>query len=120
MAKTEKAANLAKEAATAAPVAAPAPVADPAAAPAEGAAPAAAKKAGGGNAIIIEVNGQKVKRADYIREQFAAGRKRGEIAKELNVPYQIVFAATKTVAAPAAPAAAAAAAPAPEASQAAA
>lgn len=45
-----------------------------------------------GNAVVLK-SGQK--RIDYIREQFKAGKKRGEIAKELGVPYQIVFAATK-------------------------
>lgn len=56
------------------------------------------------NAIVLP-NGQK--RVDYIRQQFAAGVKRGDIRKAINdmyeaagqpekkIPYQIVFAATK-------------------------
>jgi len=77
---------------------APAPVA-----PAAPAAPIVATKVGA--AIILE-GGER--RVDYIKRRFAEGAKRGEIAKELGVPYQIVFAATKTkkdAAAPAAPAA---------------
>lgn len=42
---------------------------------------------------VILPNGQP--RAEYIREQAEAGRTRAEIAKELGVPYQIVYAATK-------------------------
>lgn len=46
-----------------------------------------------GAAIILE-SGER--RIDYIRRRFYdEGAKRGEIAKELGVPYQIVFAATK-------------------------
>ena len=68
------------------------PVAD---APAtEGAAPAA-KKAGGAAIMITTADGASMRRIDYIRQEFAKGRKRGEIAKELGVAYQIVFAATK-------------------------
>lgn len=66
-------------------------VAENAAPAAEGAAPTTEKKKGG-SAIVLE-NGMR--RVDYIRQEFAAGRKRGEIAKELGVAYQIVFAATK-------------------------
>ncbi len=55
----------------------------------------ATKRAAGGAAIMIEKDGVSVRRVDYIREEFAKGRKRGEIAKELGVAYQIVFAATK-------------------------
>jgi hypothetical protein len=35
------------------------------------------------------------RRVDYIKRRFAEGAARGLIAKELGVPYQIVFAATK-------------------------
>lgn len=45
-----------------------------------------------GAAIVLE-NGER--RVDYIKRRFAEGAKRGEIAKELGVAYQIVFAATK-------------------------
>lgn len=51
-----------------------------------------APKAAGGAAIILP-NGER--RIDYIRRRFTEGAKRGEIAKELGVKYQIVFAATK-------------------------
>lgn len=47
--------------------------------------------------IEIELaDGSKVSRAEYIRMQFAAGVSRGDIAKELNVPYSVVWQATKT------------------------
>lgn len=47
--------------------------------------------------VEIELpDGTKVSRAEYIRMQFAAGVSRGEIAKELNVPYSVVWQATKT------------------------
>jgi hypothetical protein len=52
--------------------------------------PIAATKVGA--AIILE-GGER--RVDYIKRRFAEGAKRGEIAKELGVPYQIVFASTK-------------------------
>lgn len=42
---------------------------------------------------IVLPNGQN--RAEYIRQEFAKGRKRGDIAKELGVAFQIVYAATK-------------------------
>ena len=41
-------------------------------------------------------DGTKVSRSEYIRMQFAAGKSRGEIAKELDVPYSVVWQATKT------------------------
>lgn len=69
------------------------PVADAPAAT-EGGAPAA-KKAGGAAIMITTPDGAQMRRIDYIRQEFAKGRKRGEIAKELGVAYQIVFAATK-------------------------
>lgn len=50
-----------------------------------------------GAAIVLE-SGEK--RVDYIRRRFAEGVKRGEIAKELGVKYQVVFAATKQPKAP--------------------
>jgi len=79
--------------------AAPAPA--PVAAPAPLVAPATNKV---GAAIVLD-SGER--RVDYIKRRFAEGAKRGEIAKELGVPYQIVFAATKAKkeAAAAAPAA---------------
>lgn len=47
--------------------------------------------------IEIELeDGTKVSRAEYIRMQFAAGVSRGDIAKNLNVPYSVVWQATKT------------------------
>ena len=47
--------------------------------------------------IEIELaDGTKVSRAEYIRMQLAAGVSRGDIAKELNVPYSVVWQATKT------------------------
>lgn len=47
--------------------------------------------------VEIELpDGTKVSRAEYIRMQFAAGVSRGEISKELNVPYSVVWQATKT------------------------
>lgn len=59
-------------------------------------------------AAVVLPSGEK--RIDYIRRRFAEGAKRGEIAKELGVAYQIVFAATKpkkdAAQAPAQPAAA--------------
>jgi hypothetical protein len=73
------------------------------------AAPADAKATTKSGAAVVLADGTR--RIDYIRAQYAAGRKRGEIAKELGVAYQIVFAATKK-AKEAAPAAAAAPAPA--------
>lgn len=51
-----------------------------------------------GRAVVMKDpknGGAEIRRVDYIKREFAAGRKRGEIAKELGVPYQIVFAATK-------------------------
>ena len=88
-------------------VAAPAPVAakpvaaKPAAAPKPAPVVPAASKVGA--AVVLE-GGER--RIDYIRRRFGEGAKRGEIAKELGVPYQIVFAATKAKKEAAAPAAA--------------
>ncbi len=46
--------------------------------------------------IEVELaDGTKVSRADYIRLQVAAGMSRSDIAKELNVPYSVVWQATK-------------------------
>jgi hypothetical protein len=102
---------MAKQPAVAAPaVAAPAAVVAAPATPAAPAAPAAKTKVGA--AVVLE-GGER--RIDYIRRRYAEGAKRGEIAKELGVAYQIVFAATKKpkeVAAPAAVAAAPVATPA--------
>lgn len=52
----------------------------------------AAAPAKSGAAIVL-ASGER--RVDYIKRRYAEGAKRGEIAKELGVPYQIVFAATK-------------------------
>lgn len=52
-----------------------------------------------GSRARIEVSlpdGTKVSRAEYIRMQFAAGETRGDIAKQLDVPYSVVWQATKT------------------------
>jgi transposase/predicted transcriptional regulator len=47
--------------------------------------------------IMITLNdGTEVSRSEYIRMQFAAGVSRGDIAKELDVPYSVVWQATKT------------------------
>lgn len=46
-----------------------------------------------GNKVILEGGEARV---DYIKRRFGEGASRGTIAKELGVPYQIVFAATKT------------------------
>lgn len=45
-----------------------------------------------GNTVVLE-GGEK--RVDYIRRRIGEGASRGVVAKELGVPYQIVFAATK-------------------------
>jgi hypothetical protein len=50
----------------------------------------------GGRGARIMVNGKP--RAEYIREEVGKGRSRGDVAKELGVPYQIVYAATKEMA----------------------
>ena len=44
---------------------------------------------------MISVNGVEVLRNDWIRELFEAGMKRKDIAAELGVRYQVVYAATK-------------------------
>lgn len=41
-------------------------------------------------------DGTEMSRAEYIRRQAAAGVSRGDIAKELGVPYSVVWQATKT------------------------
>ena len=48
-----------------------------------------------GGKVMIEVNGEKIARADYIREQFALGRNRREIATEVGCDYAVVWSATK-------------------------
>lgn len=45
---------------------------------------------------ITDENGKVMSRAEYIRQQYAAGKSRGDIAKELDVPYNVVWQATKT------------------------
>ena len=42
-------------------------------------------------------DGTVISRSEYIRQLFAAGKSRGEIAKELNVAYPVVWQATKVV-----------------------
>jgi hypothetical protein len=62
-----------------------------------------AKGEKGTRAIMLTVNGEQVKRLDYIREQWAAKVSRADIAKAVSelqgktIPYQIVFAATKGI-----------------------
>ena len=46
--------------------------------------------------ITLDDGVTKVSRAEYIRMQFAAGVSRGDIAKKLEVPYSVVWQATKT------------------------
>jgi predicted DNA-binding protein YlxM (UPF0122 family) len=46
--------------------------------------------------MITLNDGTEVSRSEYIRMQFAAGVSRGDIAKELDVPYSVVWQATKT------------------------
>ena len=41
-------------------------------------------------------DGTKISRSEYIRRLLASGKTRGEIAKELDVPYSVVWQATKT------------------------
>lgn len=49
-----------------------------------------------GRTVMIELpDGTKMPRSEYIRQEFMKGRTRSDIAKELDVPYQIVYAATK-------------------------
>jgi predicted transcriptional regulator len=45
--------------------------------------------------ITHPTTGEEVARIDYIREAFEAGKTRGDIAKELNTTYQVVYQATK-------------------------
>lgn len=67
----------------------------------EGEAEAEAK--GASRKIMLTVKGVEIARTDYIRKRWAEKASRGQIAKELtkfqgkNVPYQIVFAATKGI-----------------------
>jgi len=106
---------MATKPAPAAPVKPAAPVVETAAPATAEAAPAtvvgaAAVGATKQGAAVVLQDGER--RIDYIRRRYGEGAKRGEIARELGVPYQIVFAATKAkkeAAAPAAPADAAAA-----------
>jgi transposase len=50
--------------------------------------------------VYVDVDGERVPRLQYIRDRYAGGATRGEIAKELNVSYQIVYQATKSMVAP--------------------
>lgn len=52
----------------------------------------------GGRITITLPDGEVISRQDYIKREFAKGRKRVDIANELNVAYQIVFQATKDAA----------------------
>lgn len=45
---------------------------------------------------VTDENGEEISRAEYIRRQVAAGKSRSDIAKELDVPYSVVWQATKT------------------------
>lgn len=54
----------------------------------------------GGRISVTLPDGRTMSRQDYIRAEFAKGRKRVDIAKELDVAYQIVFQATKDAATP--------------------
>lgn len=48
------------------------------------------------NTIMIELeDGTSVKRVEYIRELYKAGQSRADIAKLLDIPYNIVYQATK-------------------------
>jgi hypothetical protein len=51
----------------------------------------------GGARVVVEVDGEKKGRADYIRELFAEGKTRREIANEIGCDYAVVWAATKTL-----------------------
>lgn len=42
-------------------------------------------------------DGTSMPRTEYIRKRVAEGAKKGDIAKELNVPYSVIWQATKTV-----------------------
>lgn len=53
------------------------------------------KEDGARTVMVEDDGGGKITRVAYIKREFAKGRKRGEIAKELGVPFQIVYAATK-------------------------
>lgn len=46
--------------------------------------------------MVTLEDGTEISRAEYIRQRAAAGVSRGDIAKELNVPYSVVWQATKT------------------------
>lgn len=49
-----------------------------------------------GARVMIELeDGKKMPRAEYIRERIGEGASRGELAKELNVSYGVVYAASK-------------------------
>ena len=45
--------------------------------------------------MITLEDGTEVSRTEYIRQQIAAGKTRGEVAKELGVDYSVVWQATK-------------------------
>lgn len=57
------------------------------------------KGSGGGGAVMIThpTTGKLVRRVDYIREAFAAGKTRREIANEIGCDYAVVWAATRSM-----------------------
>lgn len=48
-----------------------------------------------GRTMVELEDGSKIARTDYIRQQVGEGRPRGDVAKELGIPYGTVFAACK-------------------------
>ena len=46
-------------------------------------------------AMVTLDDGTQMKRTDYIRKRFLEGASRSEIAKELGIPYQYVWQATR-------------------------
>lgn len=50
---------------------------------------------GGRNKHMVEVDGEMIPRSEYIRQLFAAGVSKADIAKQLEVEYSVVWQATK-------------------------
>jgi DNA-binding NarL/FixJ family response regulator len=48
--------------------------------------------------MVTNADGQEVARVDYIRELAGQGLTRGQIARQLEVSYQTVYAATRQMA----------------------
>ena len=48
--------------------------------------------------MVTDAEGQQVARVDYIRELAGQGLTRGQIARQLEVSYQTVYAATRQMA----------------------